>query len=269
MRLRMAGMIVLAGLLVGGDWGWGKPVSRVAISPRSPVPGPGRSSPQSPQYPRTPYDGRFTFVRVRFEPLGGGEGWRGRDVKWDHDYPTGERHFQRILNEVTSMRPHLDETSILTLDDPELMKFPVAYLCEPGFWTMNEKEVAGMRAYLQKGGFVIFDDFAGQHWYNFAEQMQRVLPDARPIPLDVRHPIFDSFFHIESLDFDHPNYGVKAQFLGFFEDNDPTKRMLAIVNYNNDIGDYWEFSDEGFLPIEMSNQAYRLGVNYVVYAMTH
>ena len=74
---------------------------------------------------------------------------------------------------------------------------------------------------------------------------------------------------IESLDFDHPYYGVKAQFLGIFEDNDPSKRLLAIVNYNNDVSEYWEWSDQSFLPIPLSNEAYRLGVNYVVYGMTH
>jgi len=215
-----------------------------------------------------PYDGRFTFVRIRFEPLGGGEGWGGRDLKWDHDYPRGERHFARMLQELTAIRPRLTETNILTLDDPELMKYPVAYLCEPGFWSPTAAEAEGLRTYLQKGGFIIIDDFAGSHWYNFAEAFRKVMPEARMVPLDTTHAIFDSFFHIASLDFDHPNYPVKAQFLGVFEDNDPSKRLIAIVNYNNDIGDYWEWSDEGWLPIELSNQAYRLGVNYVVYAMT-
>jgi hypothetical protein len=229
----------------------------------------GANARQEPLLPNIPYDGRFTFARVKFEPIGGGDGWRGRDAKWDHDYAKGERNFQRILHEITAIRPRLRETNVFTLDDPELMKFPVAYLCEPGFWTLTEKEATGLRTYLQKGGFIIFDDFAGQHWYNFAERFREVLPEARLVPLDASHPIFDSFFRIESLDMDHPNYRAKAQFLGVFEDNDPNKRLLAIVNYNNDIGDYWEWSEEGFLPIELSNQAYRLGVNYVVYAMTH
>ena len=113
------------------------------------------------------------------------------------------------------------------------------------------------------------DDFAGQHWYNFAEQMRKVLPEARLVPLDTSHPIFDSFFHIESLDFDHPNYPVKAQFLGVFEDNDPNKRLLLVANYNHDLGELWEFSDTGFVPVDLTNDAYKYGVNYIVYAMTH
>ncbi len=68
----------------------------------------------------------------------------------------------------------------------------------------------------------------------------------------------------------HPNYrGFWAQYFGVFEDNDPLGRPLMVVNYNNDIGDYWEWSDSGWVPIEISNEAYKIGVNYIVYAMTH
>jgi len=89
------------------------------------------------------------------------------------------------------------------------------------------------------------------------------------VPLDVSHPVFDAFFHIESLEYTHPYFGLQSQFYGVFEDNDPDKRLMMIVNFNNDIGDYWEWSDEGLLPVQMSNEAYKLGVNYVMYAMTH
>ncbi|HEX5831833.1 MAG TPA: DUF4159 domain-containing protein, partial [Gemmatimonadaceae bacterium] len=64
-------------------------------------------------------------------------------------------------------------------------------------------------------------------------------------------------------------FGLMSQFYGVYEDNDPSQRLLLIANYNNDIGDYWEWSDEGILPLQLSNEAYKLGVNYVVYAMTH
>ena len=216
-----------------------------------------------------PYDGRFTFARIRFSPMGGDGGFgRGRDLKWDHDYPRGERNFVKILSEVSMLRPYMEGSNVLALDDPNLFKFPIAYLCEPGFWTLSAAEAAGLRAYLLKGGFMIIDDFAGNHWYNFEAQMRRVMPEARIVPLDVSHPIFDAFYRIESLDFTHPNYGVKSEFLGIFEDNDPTKRLMMIINYNNDIGDYWEWSDSAYLPIDLSNQAYKFGVNYIMYAMT-
>jgi len=223
-----------------------------------------RRSPGRDPNENVPYDGRFTFVRVKFEPLGGG--W---DLKWDHDYPRAESHFTKILAELTTVKPYLEGSNILAFDSPELFKFPVAYVSEPGFWTMTDAEVAGLRAYVQKGGFVIFDDFAGPHWYNFERRWQQAFPGLTLVKLDRSNPLFDSFYHIESLDMDHPYYGVKAEFWGAFEDNDPSKRLVMVANYNNDIGDYMEWSDAGFLPISLSNEAYKLAVNYVLYAMTH
>lgn len=229
----------------------------------------GRPAGELPE--NVPYDGRFTFVRVRFAPPGGAlgfEGFGGREPAWAHDYPRGERHFTRILAELTSLGPRTEESNILTLDDPELFKFPVAYLCEPGFWGPSDREIEGLRSYLKKGGFLIIDDFVNNQWFNFEAQMRKVLPEGRLVPLTPAHPIFDSFYRIESLDYVHPLFGAPSQFLGIFEDNDPAKRLMVIVNYNNDIGEYWEFSNTGYFPIDLSNTAYKLGVNYVVYALT-
>lgn len=217
-----------------------------------------------------PYDGRFTFVRVRFGADGDiGSGMRF-DPKWNHDYPRAERNFTRILSEISLLDPHTAGSNVLTLDDPDIFRYPVLYLCEPGFWRPTDEEAARLREYIYKGGFVIFDDFIGErHKYNFDAQILRVFPELQLVRLDVTHPIFDSFFQIESLDMRDPNYGRPSEFWGAHEDNDPSKRLLFVANYNNDIGDYWEWSDEGFLPIELSNEAYKLGVNYVIYALTH
>ncbi len=218
--------------------------------------------------PNSPYDGRYTFVRVRYELPMGPSSFRGVDIKWAHDYPRGERHFTRILGELSTTRVRTEESNIIALDDPELTRYPVAYMAEPGFWRPSEAEVLGLRNYLTKGGFIIFDDFAGEHWMNFSTQMKRVLPQGRLIPLQLSNPLFDSFYRITKLDYTHPYYGLKAEFFGIFEDNDETKRLLAVVNYNNDMSELWEFSDEGMFPIDMSNEAYKLGVNYIVYALT-
>jgi hypothetical protein len=214
------------------------------------------------------YSGRFTFVRLRYEPLS--SGFRRRDFMWDHDYPRAERHLSTLLEELTTVVPHRDSTNILAADDPELFKFPIAYLSEPGFWTMNEAETTNLRAYLLKGGFLIFDDFERGDWFNFAEQMRRLLPEHRLVQLEPDHPIFHAFYDIDSFEgFRHPYSGMQSEFYGVFEDNDPAKRLLVIANYNADIGESWEWSDTGFIPIDLTNQAYKLGINYIVYAMTH
>jgi hypothetical protein len=216
--------------------------------------------------PNTPYDGRFTFVRVRYGP---DYGFVSQGLPWSHDYPAGEQHFMKIVNELSYLNPHTDETNILTFDDPELFKYPVAYLCEPGGWVMSDQEAVSLRTYLQKGGFVIVDDFRFQHWGNFETQMSRVLPEARFYDLDISNPIFHAFFEIKTLDVPQYYDPPPAIFRAIYEDNDPGKRIMVMINYNTDISEFWEWSDTGLKPIDESNEAYKLGVNYVIYGMTH
>ncbi len=129
------------------------------------------------------YDGRLVFVRIRYNSGFGGGGFQSRGSRgeppWAHDYPTADTHLMRILKELTVANPRVDESNVLTLDDPDLLDYPIAYMSEPGYWTMSDEEMKGLRVYLQKGGFIIFDDFRDNHWYNLEEQMKKVLPDAR------------------------------------------------------------------------------------------
>src|SRR5688572_12608211 len=208
-----------------------------------------------------PYDGRFTFVRLMYH---------GRS-QWSHDYPRGERHFMKIINAVSLVNPHMDESNVMTLDDPELFKYPIAYMAEPGFWQMSEAELAGLKAYIAKGGFLIFDDFQGPHWYNFEAQMNRVFPRAIWHEMTPEHPVFHSFYDINNLDLIpqyFQNYGTPI-FRGLYEDNDPKKRLIAIANYNTDLSEFWEYADSGVRAIEDTNEAFKLGVNYIMYGMTH
>ncbi len=220
------------------------------------------------------YDGRYTLARIKYT-LGPGARLQfepdGRALpEWAHDYPRAERHLAKILSELTSIEPVLDASNIFTSDDPRLAEFPIVYFCEAGYWNPTDAEVVGMRNYLLKGGFVIFDDFRGRDWTNFERQIGRVLPQARLIELTAEDPIFHSFFDIDTLAFDAPyNRRFRPVFYGIYRDNDPKKALLAIVNYNNDVSEYWEWSDQGLLPIDLSNEAYKLGINYIIYAMTH
>ncbi|MBI2536687.1 MAG: DUF4159 domain-containing protein [Gemmatimonadetes bacterium] len=224
-----------------------------------------------------PYDGRFTFARLRYDESlwdrAGFWGRRGGDPGWFHDYPRAERHLMKLLSELTFIRPYLDGGNILTADDPELFKYPVAYLSEPGYWTVSDAEATNLRSYLLKGGFLIVDDFEGEHWLNFEDKMRKVLPGAVFVELDPSYPVFHAFFDIVSLEnLSLGNYRASRApsiYYGIFEDNDPKKRLMVVANYNNDIGDYWEWSDMGYFPIELSNEAYKLGINYIIYALTH
>lgn len=216
-----------------------------------------------------PYDGKFTFARIKYRGMGC---YAPEGPGWHHDYPDAETHLMQIMKELTSLRPRLEVGDIFSFDDPELMKHPIAYLSEPGCWNMDDKEVAGLRGFLLKGGFLIFDDFGDygrRELMNTERQLQRAIPGARLVRLDVTHPIFDSFFHISSLDIIDRTYRGIPEYWALFKDNDPKKRMIAMLNVNNDVGENWEYSNTGFVPIPISNESYKLGVNYLVYAMTH
>jgi hypothetical protein len=215
--------------------------------------------------PAVEYDGHFAFTRIRYGSRVGG------NCGWEHDYPAADRNFSAILDYITNMRVHLEGSNIFDLDDPRIFENPVIYMSEPGCWTTDEAEAASLRAYLLKGGFIIFDDFEGDfEWQNLVRQMREVLPDHHFVPLEVSHPIFQSFFQIRTLDIPHPmDPTIQPVFYGLFDDNRPSGRMMAIANWNNDIGDYWEWSAEGLYGSDPTNEAYRLGVNYLVYEMTH
>jgi len=225
--------------------------------------------------PNIGYDGRFTFVRVKYTTAPGGFWYSGWPA-WGHGYPIAEENLMNIMNEVSYLGPHIDDVNTIALDDPELYKYPVAYLIEPGWWQMTDAEAAALRDYMQKGGFVIIDDFKPTGfqgcscWERFEANMRRVLPGVRIFDMNASHPIFHSFFEINSLDIVPQAYNAgKPIFRGVYEDNDPRKRLMMIINYNTDISQFWEWSGRGFRPIDETNEAYKLGVNYIMYGLTH
>jgi hypothetical protein len=210
-----------------------------------------------------PYDGKFTFVRTRYASYGG----------WAADYPTMENNLMTILQEITSLRPHMTESNVHDFDDPELFKFPIAYLSEPGYWFPSESEVEGLRLYLQKGGFLIVDDFHFRNeWDVFEQAIRRVLPTANIAPLTIDHPIFDTFFHIDTLKVPYPGglgeQGLMGEFYGIHKDNNPAQPLQVIINYNIDLGDYVEWSGENLYNKNSTNEAYKFVINYVMYGMS-
>ena len=224
--------------------------------------------------PNVPYDGRFTFVRVRYNTSPGGYWYRGLPA-WAHGYPMAERNLMKIMNELTYLGAR-DEINTITLDDPQLFQYAIAYIIEVSWWDMTDAEAAALGAYMRKGGFVIVDDFKATGdfgslgWEPFEADMRKILPGARFFDLQPSDPIFHSFFDIETVN-SFPqayNRGLPV-FRGVYEDNDPRKRMMMVVNYNTDISQFWEWSGRGLRPFDQTNEAYKLGVNYLMYGLTH
>lgn len=214
--------------------------------------------------PNVGYDGRYTFARIRYT-----QGYR---LAWGVDYPRMERNFLVILDNLSTMFLRTQETNVYTLDDPGLAKHTVAWLTEPGYWVPTAAEAEGLRVWLKRGGFLIVDDFFfDQQWAVFERSMRAVIPGVRFFRLDASHPIFNSFFTLKKLDgMHHPaTTAAVAEYWAVYENNDPSQRMLSVISFNNDIGDYMEWSGDGWYPVNLSNDAYKFATNFIVYGLTH
>lgn len=228
------------------------------------------AAPQSRQDFNAPYDGLYHFVRIQWDQGRSRFGWgRGGGPLWAHDYPRADFNFLSILQETTYVRSGDRASNVVRLDDPELFRHPIAYIVEIERWSPDEEDVAALGEYLMKGGFLIVDDFQGNRaLQNLYTHLRRAVPGAELMRVEDDDPIFDSFFRIVP---EHviPPYGrYPPEWLGIYEDNDPDERLMVMINANNDIAEYWEYSDRGYYPIDLSNEAYKLGVNYVVYGLT-
>jgi hypothetical protein len=225
--------------------------------------------PDLPEAPRK--ESKFTFGRLYFESpmirkfmgtIGAGNG-----PAWSHDWPRSEEHFMKIMAELTKLdvnpSPH-----IFSFQNDDCFKYPIAYLCEVGYMHLSPQEAHRMAEYCLRGGFLIVDDFRGDYELNnFKNEMKKVFPDRSLEVVPRTHPIWTCFYDISKLNIEPPyERWLTPQYLGINDDNG---RLMMIVNYNNDVSEYWEWSSNPVYPIDTSNEAYKYGVNYVVYALTH
>jgi len=210
---------------------------------------------------------KFTMGRVYFDPpmwapLGSGAGaW------WSHDTPRGEQHLMKIVTELTELdanpNPH-----VFSFQTDDCFKYPFAYMCEVGYLSLTDEEVQRMSEYLLRGGFLLVDDFRTDMALQlFEENMRKVFPGRKLEEVPRTDPIFTCFYDISNI-FPLPPYSRTfiPQYLGMRDDNG---RLMMIVNFNNDLSEYWEWSDDPFRPIDETNEAYKYGVNYVMYPLTH
>ena len=223
-------------------------------------------------------DHGFRFVRVRFDDPRfsndnqDGRRWRGRGggPAWSHDHPKAELNLHTALDRATEIYVE-GEPLVLRLSDERIFEHPMLYLCEPGYWTMEEEEVENLREYLHRGGFILFDDFGSEReWINFTEEMRRVFPDIEPRELPSDHPIWTIFYDIDPVEAPALVGGrgfftkYDDTYVGYFDKNG---RLMALACYNQDIGDGWEWPDRNFS--EASTVSFQMGVNFLIYALTH
>ena len=215
------------------------------------------------------YDGRFVFTRIRYGGRGlGGFGFGGSS--WNHDYPAADFYISDALETLTRMRVSADRTNVLDLEDEAIFHNPILYISESGYWRISDKGAANLRQHLLKGGFVIFDDFEHQPEFdNMAAQMAKALPERRWVRIGISHPIFHTLFDLKALDVPHPSVDVEPDYRAMFVNDDPNDRMIALANHNADLAEYWEWSADERFPVDVTSGAYEMGVNYIIYSMTH
>ena len=223
----------------------------------------------------------FTFVRIQYDNAGGGldDGWgRGQWGTWSIDYPDADFNFLRGVTRLTNV--HINRSpAVLRLDDDRIFEYPFLYMLElgrNGGPKFSEKEIGNLREYLLRGGFLLIDDFWGSfEWDIFYRAFARVFPDRAVVDLDKDHQIYHCFYDIDGPQmipavWNIQNYAERdigrAYNRAVLDDDG---RVMVLINWNSDMGDGWEHTYHPAYPTKYANLAYQIGINYLIYAMTH
>jgi len=222
--------------------------------------------------------GEFQFARLAYTANNYGRGWGwGRRQMWQTDWPDAEHHFVKGVGRLTRVDAAVDG-HVLTALDESIFDYPWIYAVEVGYWQLSDAEAARLREYLLRGGFLMVDDFHGTlEWAGFMASLERIFPDRPVVDIPEGHEVFhavydlDQRIQIPSRMFIYSGVtwerdGYNPHWRGIFDDDG---RLMVAINFNMDIGDAWEHADWPDYPENMTALAYRFGVNYLIYAMTH
>ncbi len=245
----------------------------------------GVASAQVQQFPYsrqfTPdYDeaGEFNFVRVQFDSYYGGGFGGFRGGTWAIDFPAADENFLRGVSRLTNIRV-MSQPIVLRIDDERIFDYPFLYMLEvgqAGGIVMSPAEMENMREYLLRGGFLLIDDFWGQReWDNFYATFSQVFPDRQIIELPPDHEIFHVYYDIDGPTMipalyrtdEYGEQGIDVASNHAILDDEG--RVMVLINWNSDMGDGWEHTYHPAYPTRYANSAYRLGINYLMYSMTH
>ena len=222
-------------------------------------------------------EAEFHFARLvyRNSPYSRRGGWRGRPA-WATDYADAEFHAMQGIarfTRVDSASVDIDGNGgrLIQLADDTVFDYPWLYAVEVGQGHLDEDEAAKLREYLDRGGFLMVDDFWGEdEWSIFVDSMQRVFP-GRPIrelgeDHELLHVLYDLDQRTQIPGINGQRRGTVPHWRGVFDDDG---RLMVAINFNMDMGDAWEHADDPQYPEPMTALAYRFAVNYLIYTMTH
>ena len=222
----------------------------------------------------------FVFARLAYPGGRGGFdfGFGGRG-SWATDYPEADYKFMYGIKRLSGVRVKDEENPIRIMDE-NLFQYPYVYAVEVGYMNLPTAEAARLREYLLRGGFMHADDFWGlDEFRSFEFQMRKVFPDLVMEELPLNHEIFHTFFDIDTV-MQIPNVNnacsgrqtweqrseIEPMIFGISDDEG---RLMVLITYNSDLGDAWEWMDLACYPHTYSGQAYRMGLNFMIYAMSH
>ena len=208
----------------------------------------------------------FYFARLAYASFYGG----GRLERWLTDWPEAETHFLQGVRRLTRIDAAEDGRTVRLTDD-ELFDYPWLYAVEVGQWYLSDPEAALLREYLDRGGFLMVDDFWDNcEWSVFIQSMLRVFPDRPIVELGEDHELLHVLYDLDQRTQIPGANGIRPgtvpHWRGIFDDDD---RLMVAINFNMDMGDAWEHADDLWYPEPMTALAYRFAVNYLIYSMTH
>ena len=218
----------------------------------------------------------WAFARLRYPSIR--MGWRrGRYSSWGTDYPKADRQFVMGVKRLTRIDTCTAER-VIDLDTDEIFNWPWVYAVEVGHWDLTDEQCQRVREYLLRGGFLMVDDFHGtREWAVFMASMSRIFPDRPVVDIDSKDPIFHTVYDLDErvqvpgAQFlrsgrTYEQDGIEPKWRAIYDDQN---RVMVAICHNQDNGDAWEWADLPAYPERYASQAYRLGVDYIVYAMTH
>jgi hypothetical protein len=198
---------------------------------------------------------------------------------WATDTPGADCKLMGAIHRLTGQHVY-SNPNYIEIMDPDLFKYPYAYIVEPGQMVFSREEAARLREYLLRGGFLHLDDFWGlDQKENLETELKKVFPEYSIQPLPLTHEIFHTFYDIDQI-IQTPNQGQGCRGGQTWEQPDDTMprvygisdekgRLMVVVTYNTDLGDAWEFMDLACYPEKYSGYAIRMALNFIIYAMTH
>jgi hypothetical protein len=231
-------------------------------------------------YPQNP---EARFGGGRYRRWGQTLDWRAGGTSWTQDYPRADRHFAQALRRLTRVQARSVEQPVNPDETGDFYNWPWMNAGEMGDWKLTEAQAKTIREYLLRGGFLMLDDFWGpQEYARFEESMKLIFPDRQVVDIDSKDPIFHTVYNLDDRyqvlgqwalgnrgtygRMSQRAAGTVAHWMGVYDDKN---RLMVMISFNSDIGDSWEWADDPGYPEKMAGLGIRIGVDYVIYAMTH